>query len=680
MRRFPPPTLTVGVGVVLVVCGRAAGLEQQPQAGVDGGPVVYSPGEDLFEGWVFQKIDVSLEFFTRYRKDELNRSSGPDQTDTELIFRESVGISTHSYIGHPNLVDLTMDASVGIEDNFIDSETQGIDNGHESDFIDRFDITALILGEGPAPTTVYARRDEALLDREFAGSIDNRTTEFGGSVRTFLETAPTTFRYFHREQTQKDQIGLVDDETVQDTFAVQSFWTPSDTQRLSVDYSLDFVDESRLGGVNTEYTRHDATIIHELDFGSEDQHNLRSTGRIFDQQGDFPQRTLRLSEILTLEHSDTLETKYFLTLEDREVRTQEQQLVRGSMQLRHRLFDSLVSTFRVGGSHTSLPDDDFTSDQAFAEANFDYTKRVPYGRLRAALVAAVDQLQDSERGTTIAFADQAHTFNDPFPVELERRNIVPSSIHVTDLSGFITYVEGLDYTVRVLTNSIELRRVLGGSIADGQTVLIDFDVGPEPESTTTTTIGSVSVRYTIEEGRLRGLSVYSDYRDVSQEIDSSSSLLVPNETRNLRVGAEYIRRPFSFKAEYETQDSTNSPFNAYRLEARYDQRMGWNSYISAAATHEHIEFTDDNNTLILTRLSGEWSHSFAENLDMRVELIYRNEEEDLSGDTQGFEQGLEVNWRKGQTTAYVTLRNAFLESDSEDRLSQTFSFGLRRLF
>ena len=668
------------MSVALVACGRAWGLGQQPQAGVDGGPIVFTPGEDQFEGWVFQDLDVSLEFFTRYRKDELNSSSGPDRTDTELFFRETVGITSRSYIGHPNLVDLTIDASVGIEDNFIDSETQGIDNGHETDFVDRFDITALILGESPAPTTVYARRDETLLDREFAGSIDNRTTEVGASVRTFMETAPTTFRYFHREQSQKDQIGLVDDSTTQDTFAVQSFWSPSDTQRLSIDYSLDVVDESRLGGVSTEYTRHDAIIIHELDFGPEDKHNLRSTARVFDQQGDFPQRTLRLSEILTLDHSDTLETKYFLTLEDREVRTQEQQLVRGSAQVRHRLFDSLVSTFRAGGSHTELSDDDFTSDQVFAEANFDYTKRVPLGRLRAAVALAVDQVEDSDRGTTIAFADQARTFNDPFPIELERRNIIPGSIHVTDLTGTTTYLEGFDYTVRVLANSIELRRVVGGAIADGQSVLIDYDVGPEPASTTTTSVGSVSVRYTVEEGTLRGLSVYSDYRDVSQEIDSDSSLLIPNESRKLRVGAEYIRKPFTFRAEYETQDSTNSPFNTYRLEARYDQRMGWNSYISASATHEHIEFTDDNNTLILTRLSGEWSYSFAENLDMRLQLIYRDEQEDLSGSTRGLEQGLEVNWRKGQTTAFVGVRNAFLESDSEDRLSQSFTFGLRRLF
>lgn len=673
------PSLPVASGVVLFLGGRAVGIEQQPDPGFDGGPVVFTPGDERFEKWVLQDLDVSLEFFSRYRRDKVTGSSN-DRKDTELLFRETVGVSTRSYIGHPNLIDLTADASIGFEDNFIDSETRGIDNGHETSFVDQFNISALILGESAAPTTVYARRDETLLEREFTGSIDSQTTELGASVRTFRETIPTTFRYLHREQSQSDQIGFVDDSITQDTFSVQSFWTPNEKQRLSVDYSYDIVDETRLGGVSTDYTRHDAIIIHDWDFGEEGKHNLRSTARIFDQQGDFPQRTLRLSEIMTLEHSDTLETRYYLTLEDREVQTQTQRLVRGSAQVRHELFDSLVSTARVGGSQTTLPDDDFTSNQVFADADFDYTKKVPYGRLRASLGLAVDQIEDSERGTTITLLDQTRVFNDPFPVVIERRNIVLSSIRVTDLTNTTTYVEGLDYTVRALPNSVELTRVLGGAIADGQAVLIDYDIGPEPASTTTTYLASVSVRYSFEEGALRGLSVYSDYRDVSQEIDSESTLLIPNESRNLRVGAEYVVRPYTFKAEYEDQDSTNSPFNSYRLEARYDQRLGWNSYLTASATHERIEFTDDDNTVILTRLSGEWSQAFSEDLDVRLRLTYRDEQDDLSGDTRGFEQGLEVNWRKGQTTAYLGVRNAFLESDSEDRLSQTFSFGFRRLF
>ena len=666
----------LSAAALLAVC--AGSVSAQPAQ--DGGPIIVGESRERFKTLEIDRFSAFIDFYSRYRKDRRRQNGQPDRTDIEWIFRESLGLSSRAFIGHRNLIDLTADVSLGWEDTILDSDSLGVSNGHESTIIDAFDVNALVLGEGPAPTNLWARRDESVLNREFAGSINVLTTEVGASVRTLLETAPTTIRYFHRERGQSDQLGLVDSATTQDNFSLLSEWKPADNQRLSLDYSLIFVDEKSGPNSGSSYYRHDATIVHQITFGTDDMSELRSTGRVFDQQGDYARRTLRLQEQLNTQHTENLDSRLDLVAEERRVLSREQRLGRGSIVVRHELYDSLVTSVRAGGSYLESPDDDFTSEQLFGSIVLDYTKQVPFGRFDASVSGSYDRLDDSERGQTITLFDSLQSFNDPFPVVLGRRNIVPGSILVTDLDGFTTYLDGSDYTVRPFPERVELRRVLGGGIADGQSVLVDYDIGPEPASLTTTGVFSSTLRYTIEEGSLQGLSLYGLWRDVRQTIDSTGPPLIPNEIESVRTGVEYRRRPFGLDAEYERHDSTVSPFEATRFKARYNQPLGPRSYLNVYGSYEVLDFWDDGQRLELGRATGELAHNLSNELHVRGRVVYRDEHDNLSGDVIGLEEVLEINWHKRQTTMFVSFRNADLEGDNADTLSQTVTFGLRRLF
>ncbi len=67
---------------------------------------------------------------------------------------------------------------------------------------------------------------------------------------------------------------------------------------------------------------------------------------------------------------------------------------------------------------------------------------------------------------------------------------------------------------------------------------------------------------------------------------------------------------------------------------------------------------------------------------MQVSLrgLYRNERDSVAGDTQGFEQSLEFNWRVRQTTLGLSLRNSMLEGNDVSTDSQTAVFTFRRTF
>lgn len=651
----------------------------QPIDADDDGPVVVGEPREALEAFRFDRLDLSLDFYLRYRHDELSNTGVPDRTNEEVLLRETLGVSTRFFVGHRNLIDFTGDASIGFQQEFIDNESTGID-GEDNTFVNFFNAEALIFGAGPAPLTLYGRRNETQLDRAFAGSVDNELTEFGASIRLFRNTAPTSLRYFHREQSYEDTLGTVDDNLTQDTFQLQTVWASGVRHRLLVDYAFDMIDEERLRGFSDRFDRHDATVTHDFRFGQDNRHSLRSTGRFFSESGDRDQQLLRLHEILTLHHSNTLESRYQLTLEDRSVRSQDRFFARGNAQVTHRLWESLTTTAVIGGSHTSLRDDNFTSNQVFGSVEWNYTKEVPYGRFDATLSLGFDVQDDSELGDTVAIQDRPAVFNDPRPILLPQRNIEENSIMVMDVSGLRTFEEGRDYTVMVFPDRAEIRRVVGGQIADGQAVLLDFDIGPQPAVTTTSLLAAIALRYSIQEGMLRGLAIYGDFRDTNQSLESQDPLVTPNDVRIYRAGIEYRRTPFYTGFEFERREATISPFDSFRLWARYDQRLGPRSVLSIHASHEIYDYTDEDNTIELDRILGEWRQGFDAGLDLRLQLLYRNERDDLAGDSQGFEQVFELNWIKRQTRIFLSVKNSILDSDNEDSLSQTLAFGFTRRF
>jgi hypothetical protein len=171
-----------------------------------------------------------------------------------------------------------------------------------------------------------------------------------------------------------------------------------------------------------------------------------------------------------------------------------------------------------------------------------------------------------------------------------------------------------------------------------------------------------------------------NYINVDQSVDSADPDIVADDVRALRYGAEYLIGPFTFGGEHEDRDSTVSPFVATRFWARYDQRLGPSSSLTANATYDDINFTDENNHVKLIRVDGQWRQRISAALSFRLWLIYRNEENEFAGDSQGFEQIGEINWRKRQTEVFFSFNNAYLDGDNVDTFTQGVNLGIRRWF
>lgn len=644
----------------------------------DGGPLIVGVPRESWSGFKLLRWDGGLTYRYQQTDESLDVAGQPTQTDNETRHRYLLDLSGEAIIGHRNLFDLTGSMQLGLEQIETDTSTQTFTES-EDNFLALFDLNALILGTSKFPIDVWARREQENLDRAFAGSIDQTVTEYGVGARWQTQAASTTFRLFQREQTLKGGFDSIDSNVTQQSFSAQSNIRLSPTSKLDASYVFDHISEDQLN-YQDEFDRHDLSLIHTQGFGGEAApHELRSGIRLYDQNGNQEQRRLRWDELLTLRHSDTFQTRYQTLVEQFDVRDQSQLQMRGQAQAIHRLFDSLATTVSVGGQHLDV--EGFTSDELFASLQFDYTKEVPLGRFEAAVGGAFNSQTNSDRGSTVSIVNETHRIVDGFATIVARRNIIASTVRISAVGGFPTYAEGIDYSLVVFSDRMEIRSLIGGAIVSGQTVWVSYDVGPDPGNDIDTTSMNASLRYSITEGSLQGLAFYTRYNKVSQDLRSGDpSRITLQDLNDLLLGIEYERQGFTARYEYNDHDSTFDPYSLNRVQLMYVRRIGLASRIAAEVSREVIEFKLQNEEVTFDRASINTTWRVSRSTEVLAALQYRNEDSSVDGTTQGFDQKLGVSWNYGRTSVSGAFKNSFVDSERSEDSSQFIELEVTRRF
>ena len=629
----------------------------------------------------------TLELWARYDASRISTSGTTDDAST-WTFEETIEASTTGYIVHPNLVELSLAGRFGLAQRFFDGdtaldpaigETQRTDQ--QDDTVAAWDAHATLFRRQTAPLTLYTTRTQQYISRNFGPTLENTNTTYGLRWDINLKQAPQQVHLIRREDQQDDPFGNQGFTVEQNTFEWGGTYILGPSRTLSWDYSFNDVTQSGQSSGSSDFQTNNATLSYNDEFGAKKQNSLYSTLEYRQQSGDFALEQFRFDNFLRLRHTERFETEYTYNFSQDDIAESERTAHRATARFRHRLYESLVTTGNVGGELNDF-EGGGSSETYFANLSFDYAKKVPRGRLSANLTLAANYQTDDARTEPLVIVDEPHTFQDPVGITLTRQRIAPRSIRVTDAAGIFTYRENIDYQVVPFDTRTELRRIPTGLIPPAGAVLVDYALLPEPASETTTTSIAAGLRHDWTEGPLKGLAVYGRTFLQNQDISSArSEFFVPDNVTDFLAGAEYRGlRDLTLTAEYQWHDSEIDPYNAARLSARYARRIGMDTTLSATANYTTIDYEDPDNTVDLFVISAELEHRFSRSLRARLTVLYRDEQDDLLGDTTGTEQLLDLSWKHRQTEIFVLLRNATYETDAQDSDFQFFQFGLRRRF
>jgi hypothetical protein len=665
-----------GIALALAAawCSRAALAQTLGEPSPDEGPVVV--GElRKYERLHLDPPTLALNSVNSYSHDR-DKTGGNTSEFSEAFFQQSIEVNTQGYFIHPNFVELNLGGTFGVNESFIDSDG---DSSQSTSDIYTWDLKSIILRNGEAPITLFSQRNQSWISREFGPTLQNTSTSTGASIDFKKTAVPTHLEYSHNESEQTGVEGTEDFRYTRDSFSWFSSAQPRPNHNLTWNYNFDSVDQASGDGANpSSYETHQATLADQITFGHKDRSSLNSTLNFTQQSGTIENQQFRWDERLRLQHSDDFSTRYQYTLSKYDYPGSDRTSNRFLTGFTHKLYDSLTTNGNAG-----VEKSDFSGGGdvlfSFADLLFDYRKKVPYGNLSASLGFATSRTESDSTTTNTPISNRPFTFTDPAPIVINGNNVQVGAI--TDPSGLVLYRPGVDYTVQKFSDRVQIDRVVGGLIPNGQTVLVDYALGPLPASTTETNSFSSSLRYDFDDGFLSGLGVFARINVSDQSISTSSpSSFTPNDFTDTALGADYRFWHWIVGYEHEFYDSTINPYDADRFYGRYSRSIDYDTTVALNTAFTSIDYTQPVDHVKLFTVSGQVTRNISRELSATLTALYRDESQDTTRDVSGFEQQLQIDWRHRQTHVYILLRNSMLDTESQDTSFQFFQLGIRREF
>lgn len=622
-----------------------------------------------------------VEFNARAQEQDQKSKVSPNRINTkETIFEESIGIETQGSVYHPNFMEFTLGGLFGLLQEDFEEVTDVRDRSSGDDGeIYEFNFESLFLKRKTYPGSVYARRYRALEPRPFLSSLDTTTTNYGFLWQYLDPKMPTSLR-FNSTDVDLDPLDPQEPETRQENTSLrfETAYLFSDHNVLSFTYDHNTVEELPY----VEYDSDEPILSHRLDFGDRRQHQLESELSYFDQRGTFNIRRTTWRETLRLSHTDSLRSWYRMELQDLEQGTQagvppiQQKSYLFSGTLEHRWYESLVSQLLGFVTHQDY-DDGPEIDIWGVQPSFDYRKKNPWGVLLANYGFRVQSEDRTGTGLLNDVVDERGTFNDPSPVVLANTNVILSSILITSEDRTIFFRVGQDYRVQLVGDRVEIERVPTGRIADGTTVLIDYVWALGGDLTLDTQLHNFGLRQNFDFG----LSPYYRYRRQDQDLSPRDATGVQPEDISAHIyGAEYQKGPVRLIAEYEDHNSSLVPFEALRLtgELTYPiPRAG-----TARLRTRWVDRDQDNpdrQTKFFT-VEGRYRQRMGAHLTLEGAVLYRREDDSLSGDDNGVDVDLSLEWLIRDTEFRVTYESGQYEDDFAEADNQALFVQFRRRF
>ncbi len=491
--------------------------------------------------------DGSLQNLTEFTRQDIKTGTQRSRFD-DVHSEESFTLrNSGAYVYDPRLLNFSLGGTFGLAQDWL---TINRDQTFSDTTLIGYDAFVSVLAEQPLSLNLFANRDETSLTRELAGRSDLLTENRGGTIflrRVYIPSS-LTFRQEVLEEESRiaDVIARRSEERNIVRYEGQRGWVDKE-----LGLSYEYVDDTDKVFPKLSFQSHEAQANYSLDFGEELNRRWDSRLRYLTRTGLVESTNWFLDEALRIDHTERLRSDYRYTLVDIEAPGAETTTHTAIASLRHRLYESLITTGSADAVRQSLVGGE--KDSYRGRLDFDHTKRLPLGgRLIVGLGGSLQYEDDSFKSTETSVPQESHTAGSPFalPIALSNPFVGTSSVVVTKIAvgpllpGCIPppgpptpLVLGVDYTLRTAGDITEIVPIpcsgITPGINPGDTITVDyrFTVSPSLTFTTATWHGGVTVDY-------RWIRVFFSHEQSEQDLVSGRDGRFLDDTQSDAVGAE----------------------------------------------------------------------------------------------------------------------------------------------
>ena len=590
-----------------------------------------------------------------YQDKEENRSGPSVDTRNEQTnsFWQSLEVKSRGWFYHPDLLLF----SFGLEPQWKQQDTVATDSFSRDDDDKFFGyyLDAQVLRQKTHSFKLFLRQSR----NEFNSTLspDNITeTDIARVVWLFNnKILPTTVTLESNDTDFEDFFSTRDNS---DILRLESRHRSENHQ---FNFLSEYVDQFRQIDVQSfDIDRFMTNINSNYSFSD----NVRLTSTIFSLNSESEisdSKSFLWSERLMLQHRPNLRSDYTARFDSRENEDFGSETKYLSAALEHQLYENLTTRLELYNSNDDFDDGEIEVSQA--DLDLRYIREIPIGMLSingGYSYRVEDNNIDAESSQVL---NESHTLSGTSPELLSRSRIDLSSIIVSDATEAVTYVEGIDYVLTVVGDSIGIERSIFGGIADGETVLVDYVFATQAPFEADRRAGRIGVNLNMWQV----LRVYYNLNRIEENLLSGTRPSDLSDDRIQRVGASLRWRWSTTTADYEMRDTVRTPLTRKRLQQSFAFRVTRSLSFGVSGSYAETDFTEVGSD---TRAVG-----FAGNLRWNIGRWGRFEidafSRDIDGDSQKTKStGLISMWsmRYGDWSGFVRYEDL----DESDDLTAQF--------
>lgn len=613
-------------------------------------------------------------------------SSGTKGKSDSSISNQELYLHTQGDVFDSKLMTYLAAIGLGLNQQTFESSAG---TGSSSGNMNSYHLNMGFLPLKPYPFTIDLSKTESFFPRQFQSPLHVDNTSTGIMAKLRVPGWPMTIAWNRNEIEQVSDFQGNEDffSRISERFSYSLLHDFNEQSHLDFRTDLDELSQKGIGGARVIKTaRH--RLLHDLTFGDTNQHLLNTSIALVDRTGDFESQTFQWFENLRLKHSKTLTTFYNVSYLKNTFRASESQTTSGTAGFRHRLYNNLGTSFNVFTSNT-----DFGSGSESkwhgGELKFDYHRNNPWGRLVSDYSLRMTTTETTSATGTTSVNGETHLFTDPFPVELEQRNIVLGTIVVRNDDFSEIYEEGPDgdYTIEQVGDFVHINVIprgsdpgntLDGFIADGQDILVDYDYRVDASFQE----DIVQQSFRIEQEFHNGVSVYYSQRSRDSQVDSTlDTAPADQEFKTDTYGVEYRNDYLTLGAEHANTTSTNNSSESDRLMASAFWPLTSRTLLHGSVSQTWIESSGDRSReTSLFKLKGGIKTRLSRYLKLAGGAELRNEDNSDIGRTKGIRMDVALEYDRRALSVRTGWESYFLERANRETTTSMFYVRLIRRF
>lgn len=458
MRRLVRPLLFV---TALIVCG--------PSWGAAWKDVEVKP---------FGILDVRGAFVARYLFDKQERGIGEEAGfESRDTWEQELNVLTRSYVYHPGFLNISLNAGPKLVQQQFDSSIGGNDN---DEVFFNYRLRLNFLDYKSYPFSLYVGRSHPSVSTGLSGRFLTRKNEHGFSWNlTEFKNLSISALFDHFDTVGSGFDSVIDDST--DRASLRFLKTYGDGNNIRAEQTQTIRDsESGSPGLPIQRSRirTDNTMLQANNyFGTSRQHSLTQRFNHLDQEINerlsTALRTSRYNAAARFELRDGM-----LGFVDYNVSETGRGPIKSNNEgiaarMSHVLGERLNYSLRA--DYVAVEQTGFERDRIGFDGSASYWMPTSFGTL------SVGGTIRKENNDQVSTADSVQVFDEPVtlsgaePVTLLNEFVIDSTVVVFNESRTQVFVEGLDYRLLTVGSLTRIQRLIGSNIADGETVLVDYE-------------------------------------------------------------------------------------------------------------------------------------------------------------------------------------------------------------